>query len=255
MSNIEAVPEGTDSLIGHLSELRERIVRILFGVFLGMAICYNFTPDIFNLIRAPIAPYLQGGGLIFTAPMDKFVAHLKLAFFGGILMVFPYIAWQIWGFISPGLYAKEKKYAVAFILIGSILFALGISFAYFVVFPMAFKFLMTYGGDVDKPLISIGEYMSFFVTTALAFGAAFELPLVIVILGMMEIVSQAFLRKNRRYAIMGLAVMAAIITPPDLLSMVLMLMPLLILFESAVFVVGVLEKSREKAAATEPVDL
>lgn len=237
----------TDSLTGHLTELRYRLIRIVWAALLGMATCYNFTDRIFDVIRAPIAPYLKDGGLIFTAPMDKFMAHLKLAFFGGIILVFPFIAYQIWKFIAPGLYSKEKRYALGFIFFGTGLFGVGISFAYFIVFPMAFKFLMTYGGEVDKPLISIGEYMSFFVTTSLAFGAAFEMPLIIVILGMMDIVSQAFLRKNRRYAIMAMAILSAIITPPDLLSMLMMLGPLWFLYEFAVLLVGIFEKQRKAA--------
>lgn len=237
----------SDSLVGHLTELRFRLFRSLIAAFIGMAICYHFTDVIFEWIRAPIAPYLQGGGLIFTAPMDKFIAHLKLALFGGILLSFPFIAYQIWKFVAPGLYQNEKKYAVGFIFFGSLLFGLGIAFTYYIVFPMAFKFLMTYGGDVDKPMISIGEYMSFFVTTSLAFGAAFELPLVIVIMGLMGIVSQKFLREKRRYAVMLLAVISAVITPPDLLSMLMMLAPLWILYEIAVVIVGLFERKKAKA--------
>jgi sec-independent protein translocase protein TatC len=244
--------EAGQSITEHLGELRYRLIRIVWAALFGMVACYNFTDKVFDFIRAPIAPYLQGGGLIFTAPMDKFVAHLKLAFFGGIVLVFPYVAYQIWKFIAPGLYAKEKKYATAFIVAGSVLFSLGLLFTYFVVFPMAFKFLMTYGGEVDRPMITISEYMSFFVTTALAFGFAFELPLIIVILGLMGIVSQDFLRKNRRYAIMGLAILAAVITPPDLLSMLMMLVPLWLLFEIAVLMVGFFERRRAAEIESEP---
>lgn len=243
---------GGQSLTEHLTELRYRLIRVVWASLIGMVACYNFTDKIFDVIRAPISPYLQGGGLIFTAPMDKFIAHLKLAFFGGIILVFPYVAYQVWKFVAPGLYSKEKKYATGFIFAGTGLFSMGLLFTYFVVLPMAFKFLMTYGGEVDRPMITISEYMSFFVTTALAFGFAFELPLIIVILGLMGIVSQAFLRKNRRYAIMGLAVIAAVITPPDLLSMLMMLVPLWVLFEIAVLLVGFFEKRRAADVEPEP---
>jgi sec-independent protein translocase protein TatC len=244
----EELNQQSTTLTGHLRELRFRLVRSLWATLLGMAICYNFTEKIFDVIRAPIAPYLQGGGLIFTGPMDKFVAHLKLAFFGGVILAFPYLASQIWAFVAPGLYAREKKYGLSFIVSGSILFALGILFSYFVVFPMAFKFLMTYGGDVDKPMISIGEYMSFFVTTSIGFGAAFELPLIIILLSMFGIVSHKFLKEKRRYAIMGIAVVAAVITPPDLLSMVMMLAPMVALYEIATIIVGIMERKRKPDA-------
>lgn len=243
-TKVDSVDPNNGTLVGHLTELRYRLVRSLWAALLGMVACYNFTERIFDLIRAPIAPYLNGGGLIFTAPMDKFIAHLKLAVFGGIILAFPYIAAQIWGFISPGLYERERKYGLAFICSGTFLFILGILFSYFIVFPMAFKFLMTFGGDIDKPMISIAEYMSFFVTTAIAFGVAFELPLIIVLLAMFGIVSQKFLKEKRRYAVMGIAVVAAVITPPDLLSMLMMLVPMVLLYEIAVVIVGFIERSR-----------
>jgi sec-independent protein translocase protein TatC len=242
----EELDQQSTTLTGHLRELRLRLVRSLWATLLGMIICYNFTDKMFDVIRAPIAPYLQGGGLVFTGPMDKFIAHLKLAFFGGVILTFPFIASQIWAFVAPGLYAREKKYGISFIISGSVLFIIGILFAYFIVFPMAFKFLMTYGGDVDKPMISIGEYMSFFVTTSIAFGAAFELPLIIVSLSMFGIVSHKFLKEKRRYAIMGIAVVSAVITPPDLLSMILMLVPMAGLYEIAVIIVGFMERKKAR---------
>lgn len=239
------------SLMGHLTELRYRLVRSLWAALIGMIITYNFTEKIFDVIRAPIAPYLQGGGLIFTAPMDKFIAHLKLALFGGVILAFPYIAAQAWGFIAPGLYKRERKYGLSFIISGSILFILGICFSYFIVFPMAFKFLMTYGGEVDRPMISISEYLSFFVTTSIGFGAAFELPLVIIMLGVFELISHKFLKEKRRYAIMGIAIISAIITPPDILSMLMMLLPMTILYEISVVVVGIIERKRTATAVAE----
>lgn len=240
-----------DSLTGHLTELRMRLIRVFWAIFLGMIVCYNFTETIFNWIRLPIAPYLPAGGLVFTAPMDKFIAHLKIAFFGGMVLTTPIWLYQIWKFVAPGLYEKEKKYAAGFIFSGSFLFILGNAFAYFVAFPAAFHFLMTYGGDVDKPMITIDHYLSFVVTTALMFGLSFELPLVLVLLGMMGIVDQRFLREKRRYAIVTLAAIAAVITPPDLLSMVMMLVPMVFLYEISVVLVGFFEKKKaaELAAA------
>jgi sec-independent protein translocase protein TatC len=231
-------------LFEHLAELRTRLVQCAIILVVATGICYGFSEKIFDFVRAPIAPYLPGGGLIYTGPMDKFIAHLKLSFVCGILISCPLWLYQVWLFVAPGLYAKEKRYTAGFIFSGTVLFLLGSAFSYWVVLPMAFQFLMHFGGNIDKPMISIDQYMGFFTQMCLMFGVAFELPLVIVVLGMMGIVSQAFLRKNRRYAVMILAVLAAVITPPDLLSMLMMLGPMLILFEGAVIVVGIFEKKR-----------
>jgi sec-independent protein translocase protein TatC len=235
------------TITDHLAELRSRLIKSLYAILLGMVVCYNFSDRIFDIIRGPIAPYLPTGGLVFTAPTDKFIAHLKLSFFGGMILTCPIWIYQIWCFISPGLYKKDKSYSLGFIFAGSILFLLGVLFAYFGVFPMAFQFLMGFGGETDKPMITIDQYLSFFITTTLMFGLAFEIPLVIVMLGLMEIVSARFLREKRRYAIVGMSVLAAIITPPDLLSMLLMLGPMVVLYEISIVVVAIFERRRARA--------
>lgn len=226
----------------HLADLRSRIINCLFILIIATAACYSISEHIFNFVRTPIAPYLSEGGLIFTGPLDKFIAHIKLAFLCGIIVSCPLWLFQVWKFVAPGLYATEKKYMMSFITAGSVLFVLGAAFSYFLVLPMAFEFLMTFGGDVDKPMISIDQYMSFFTQMCLMFGVAFEMPLIIIILGMMGVVTQDFLKRNRRYAIMLLSVIAAVITPPDIISMVMMLVPMIVLFEIGVFVVGTFEK-------------
>ncbi|MGZ3769701.1 MAG: twin-arginine translocase subunit TatC [Bdellovibrio sp.] len=244
----EELDSKAQSLYEHLAELRTRLINCVFILLVATGICYGFSEKIFDFVRAPIAPYLPGGGLIYTGPLDKFIAHLKLSFVCGILISCPFWLYQVWQFIAPGLYSRERKYSLGFIVSGTGLFVLGSLFSYYVALPMAFEFLMHFGGDVDKPMISIDQYMGFFTQMSLMFGVAFELPLIIVVLGMMGIVDQAFLRKNRRYAIMTIAVIAAVITPPDLLSMILMLAPMLFLFEASVFIVGVFERKRESNA-------
>lgn len=231
-------------LLDHLSELRNSLVMILWGLALGFLLSYQFTEVLFDIIRAPIQPYLPQGGLVFTGPVDKFFAHLKVAFFGAVLVSAPWWIYQIWKFIAPGLYRNEQKATVLFIGAGSLLFSIGLSFTYFIVFPMAFKFLMTYGGEIDKPMITIDQYLGFFLWTSLSFGAAFELPLVLVTLGMLGIVSHDFLKTNRKYAIVLLSILTALITPPDLLSMLLMLAPMWLLYDLSVFLVKMIEKKR-----------
>lgn len=242
--NREELDSKAQSLYEHLAELRTRLIHSACILFLATGFCYFFSEQIFNFVRAPIVPFLQGSGLIFTHPMDKFIAHLKLSVVCGILVSCPLLFYQVWKFVAPGLYSREKKYALGFISAGTGLFFLGAAFSYFIALPMAFEFLMSFGGTADKPMISINEYMGFFSQMCLMFGVAFELPLLIVILGMMGIVSQKFLRQNRRYAVMIIAIIAAIITPPDVLSMALMLVPMWLLFEVAVFLVGFFEKKR-----------
>ena len=232
------------SLTDHLTELRNCLVKSAYGILLGTILCWVFSEQIFNIIRAPIAPYLEGGALVFTNPMDKFMAHIKLSLMSGVIVSCPVWLYQAWMFIAPGLYTHEKKYTALFIGSGTGLFAVGVLFVYNIVFPAAFHFLLTFGGTADKPMITISEYLSFFITTTLVFGAAFELPLVIVLLGMIGLVSAKLLRAKRRFAVVGLAVISAVVTPPDLASMCMLLVPLIVLYEISIIIVGVMEKKR-----------
>ena len=247
MKTADQIDSDNQTLVDHLVELRTRLIRSALFVFVASALCYGYSEELFNIIRAPIEPYLQGGGLVFTAPMDKFMAHIKIAILGGVVLSCPFWIYQVWKFVAPGLYSKEKNLTLGFILSGTFLFLLGVCFSYFVAFPLAFDFLMNFGGSVDKPMITIDAYLSFMTTTTLMFGVAFELPMVIIVLGMLGIVSQKFLREKRRYAVVILSVVAAILSPPDVMSMVLMMIPMLILYEVGVFAVGFFEKKRAES--------
>ena len=237
--------EQHQSLIEHLTELRTRLVRALYFIVAGFIISWIFSDKIFDVIRMPIAPFLKEGGLVFTAPTDKLMAHLKISGLAGIILSCPFWFYELWKFVAPGLYQKERKWAYGFVTFGSILFLVGISFAYFLVFPMAFKYLLGFGGNTDSPMITIQEYISFFMTTSLVFGLAFEMPLVITFLGMIGVVDAKFLANKRRYAFMVLAVVSAIFTPPDVLSMLLMLVPMALLYELSILLVRFLGKDRE----------
>ena len=236
--------EPVQTLTDHLEELRYRLIRSTWAVLIATVVCWAFSEQIFNIVRAPIAPFLDAGGLIFTNPMDKFLAHVKVSLLSGVIIACPIWLYQAWMFVAPGLYSHERKYSMVFIGAGTTLFLCGVFFVYFLVLPMAFHFLLTFGGTTDKPMITIKEYMSFFITMTLVFGAAFELPLVITILGALGIVDQKFLREKRRYAIVILAVLSAIITPPDILSMLMLLVPMYLLYELSIILVGTIVRRR-----------
>lgn len=236
------------TLVDHLTEFRGRLIKSVFAVLITTFVCFHFSQQIFEVIRKPIAPYLPSGGLIYTGPIDKFMAYVKLSLVGGVILACPFWLFQVWQFVAPGLYKKEKSYASGFIVSGTFLFLTGAAFSYYVVLPMAFHFLMTFGGEADKPMIAIDSYLSFVTQITVMFGLSFELPLVLVTLSLMGLISKQFLTTNRRYAVMIMTIVSAIVTPPDLLSMLLMLGPLWFLFELGVFIVGLIERKR----ASEP---
>lgn len=241
-------PSKAQPLIEHLTELRDRLIKAAWGILAMTIVCWVFNTQLFDIIRQPIAPYLDSGGLVFTHPIDKFMAHLKVSLLGGVVLACPLWVYQAWKFVAPGLYSHEKRYGLIFISAGSVLFLVGVCFAYFLVLPAAFNFLLHFGGTVDKPMITISEYLSFFISIVLVFGISFELPLVIVILGAMGFVDQKFLREKRRYVVVGMSIVAAIVTPPDLLSMVMLLGPLWILYEISILLVGVFARRRQVAS-------
>tara|TARA_Y100000780_G_scaffold232367_1_gene263123 strand:- start:26732 stop:27475 length:744 start_codon:yes stop_codon:yes gene_type:complete len=241
--------ENQDSMTGHLEELRTRLLKSILAIGLIFLACFfGFSEKILDFARAPIVPYLPTGGLVFTAPMDKFMAHVKVSLLASVILGSPIWLYQLWKFIAPGLYQNERKFSVLFISFGTFLFLLGSSFVYFVVYPMAFKFLLQFGGMTDAPMITISEYLSFFILTTMVFGIMFELPLVLTILGVMGLVTQDFLKAQRRYALVILSVVSAMVTPPDIISMLCMLLPLSLLYESSVILVGVFGKKEENTA-------
>ena len=239
-------PDQQMSLVEHLAELRYRLILALAGIGVGMAIGIWQSELLLEIIRRPIVPHLgPNGALVFTGVMDKFMAHLKVGALGGLVLSCPWWLYQVWKFISPGLYKNERRFAAGFIFSGTALFLCGVSFVYYVVYPAAFQYLMGVGGNVDKPMITIEEYLSFFATTTILFGLSFELPLVLVLLAMMGIIDADFLKRQRRMAIPGLALVAAVITPPDALSMLMMLVPMVLLYEASIIVIQLIVKKPE----------
>lgn len=234
-------PQDNYTLVEHLTELRTRLIYAFYAIAIFTIAAWAFSDKIFDVVRQPIQSHLPEGGLVFTAPTDKFMAHLKISIMSGIIAACPVWIFQIWRFVEPGLYKNERKYGLIFICAGSLLFLAGVSFAYFVVMPTAFEVLLNFGGNVDKPMITIEGYLSFFVMTILVFGGAFEMPLILVLLGMMGLVSSRGLKKARRFAIVGIATLAALFTPPDVLSMLFLGVPMVLLYEISILVLSLVE--------------
>ena len=219
----------------HLTELRNRIIKILLFVAGAFAVSYFFSEEILSLISKPVRPYLVAtdGKLIFISPFEKFFSYLWVSLFSGIVLSSPFWFYQIWKFISPGLYKEEKKWSLLFVALSSLLFISGILFVYFVVYPFSFRFLLSFGGE-EIPYISLKPYLSFFLRTAFVFGLVFEMPLLLFSLLKLKIVSVEQLIVSRPYVVIFIAFLSAMITPPDIFSMLFMMLPLYLLFEISI---------------------
>jgi sec-independent protein translocase protein TatC len=214
----------------HLGELRVRIVRALYGLLVGTAIALPFSERMVDWLARPVTKL--GYELVFTAPAEAFWVQMKVGLIGGMFIAAPVILWQVWGFIAPGLHKHERKYAVPFVLIGSLMFILGGAFSLFVVTPYALTFLLGYARPGLKPMITIQNHIDFLLKFTLAFGAVFELPLALTLLARMGVVNARMLAKNRKYAILGAFIAGAVLTPtPDAFNQALMAGPLIILYE------------------------
>ncbi len=242
--------EQAQTLTDHLTELRDRLVKSAWAIFLGAIVAWNFADKILETMAKPVAPYLPNGKLIFLNPTDMFVIHMKLAGLAGLIISCPIWIYQLWKFVSPGLYSHERKYSLMFVGASVFLFLFGCTFCYFFVLPAGLKFLLEFGSSAGQAMITLPEYMSFFITMILVFGLAFELPMVIIVLGLFGIVDQKFLREKRRYAVVILAVAAAIVTPPDVLSMMMLLVPLWLLYELSIIVVGFTGRRKQAVSSS-----
>jgi sec-independent protein translocase protein TatC len=241
----EKLAEGT--LISHLLELRDRLVKAVAGIFLLFIPTFIWRNQLFSLLIDPMMKVLpEGTTPIATKVMSPFIAPLKLAFFTALFAAMP---WVLWAFVAPGLYRKEKRFAVPLLASSIVLFYAGMAFAYFVVFPMAFGFLTHAGPEEVSVTPDINEYLSFVLATFFAFGIAFEVPVVVVLLVLTGLVSADKIAASRGYVVIGVFVAAAVLTPPDPLSQILMAIPMWLLFEGGLLMARML--SRGKAAADE----
>ncbi len=221
----------------HLSELRDRLVRSFIAVGIGFAGAYFFKEKLFEILTFPLVKAMGENGnaqMIFTGLPEAFFTYLKVSFLVGIIAATPVLFYEFWMFVSPGLYRNEKKYLIPIVFLSIVFFVLGASFGYFVVFPYGFAFFLGFATDTIKAMPSMKEYLSFASKMLLAFGFVFELPLVLTFLSRMGLVSVDFLKKNRKYAVLLFFVGAAIITPPDVITQIMMAIPLMILYEISI---------------------
>lgn len=225
------------SFLEHLEELRQRLIKCLIAVGVAFGVCYFFSKEILDFLMVPLKRSMpEGTTAIFLNPAEAFLTYIKLSLYSAIFFSSPYILYQTWLFIAPGLYVHEKRMVLPFMIGGISLFVVGVAFAYFVVFPFGLKFLFSFATDFIRPAPRLKDYLSFTATLLLAFGAVFELPIFVFFLTKMGIIDEKTLSKNRRYAILVIFIIAAILTPPDVFTQLLMAGPLLLLYEISIWV-------------------
>jgi len=230
----------------HLTELRDRLVRCFIAVGVGFVGAYYYKEKLFNILMAPLVKAMgDNQRMIFTGLPEAFFTYLKVALLTGIIVATPVLFYQFWMFVSPGLYRQEKKFLIPVVLLSIIFFTLGACFGYFIVFPYGFKFFLGFSTDIIQAMPSMKEYLSFASKMLLAFGFVFELPLVITFMSRMGLVTVEFLCKNRKYAMLIFFTAAAVITPPDVITQIMMAIPLMILYEISIVGARIFRKKKD----------
>lgn len=244
-------------LLDHLIELRQRLIWSLLTFVVAFGICYAFAEQIYGFLTHPLAEAMQGQPgrrMIFTALYETFFTYLKVAAFGALCLSFPMVAVQMWMFVAPGLYRNERAAFLPFLFATPILFIAGASLVYFGLMPVAIRFFLGFespGGPGSLPIqleAKVSDYLDLIMTLIFAFGLSFQLPVLLTLLGRVGIVSSDFLRRNRRFAIVIAFVVAAVLTPPDVMSQFSLAVPLCLLYEGSIWSVRLIEKRREDAS-------
>ncbi len=224
----------------HLEELRKRLIVSAIAIFVGFLICFAFKEKIFQVLMIPWIEALPEGHstkLIYTAPHEAFFTYIKVSFIAGIGLASPVVFFEMWRFIAPGLYDNERRYIFPIVFFSTFFFLSGALFGYFFVFPVGFRFFASFASDMITPMVSTKEFLSFSTRLLMGFGIAFELPIVAFFLGKLGLITPQFLKKQRKFAILLIFVVSAILTPPDVVSQLMMAAPLLILYEVSVWIV------------------
>lgn len=248
------IDESRAPLLDHLLELRKRLLMSLLALAVAFAGCFYFAKPIFGFL---VQPLIRAGQkkIVYTQLFDAFFVEIKVAFFAAMMLAFPVIANQLWQFVAPGLYRNEKRALLPFLLATPILFLTGAALAYYVAIPLALHFLLSFQGNVDgiqqEALPAVGNYLSFVMQFLFGFGLAFLLPILLMLLERAGIVTRTQLVKARRYAIVGAFAIAAVLTPPDIGSQLMLAVPLIILYELALIGIWFTEKKRSTPASAD----
>jgi len=253
MSEPSPAPENTqETFISHLIELRTRLLRSIVAVVVVLVCLFPWAKDIYAALAAPLLKALpQGSTMIATDVTGTFLVPLKVTLMAAFLIALPYVLYQVWAFVAPGLYQHEKRLALPVIFSSVVFFALGMAFAYFFVFPIAFGFFAGYTPAGVQMMTDIDKYLSFVLTMFLAFGITFEVPVVVVVLVRLGVVSLDKLRSIRGYVIVGAFIVGAIFTPPDVLSQVMLAVPLWLLYELGLLIARFVAVTKRETDAEE----
>jgi len=244
----ETLAEGT--LISHLLELRTRLLRALVVIGLAFIPCVMNSNDIFTFIAQPLLAKLpDGSNLIATGVMSPFTTPFKLSFFAALLLAMPYVLYQLWSFVAPGLYRNERRFAVPLLISAIVLFYVGVAFAYYIVFPVMFQFFASTTPKGVSMMTDITQYLDFVLTMFFCFGLAFEIPVAVVLLVVMGLVRIEKLKQSRGYVLIGCFIVAALLTPPDAISQVSLAVPMYLLYEGGILMARVLSRLRSGEVA------
>jgi sec-independent protein translocase protein TatC len=245
MSAEDSEPLAEGTLISHLIELRQRLLKSVVALGIAFVPCAIYANELFTLIAMPLIEKMpQGGKLIATSLVAPFMAPFKLALFVALFAAMPYVLYQAWAFVAPGLYKREKRFAIPLVVSSIVLFYAGVAFAYFVVFPLMFAFLTTTAPVGVQVMTDMTNYLDFVLLLFFAFGIAFEVPVAVVLLAATGLVRIETMTKNRGYVILGIFIIAAFLTPPDALSQTFMAGPMYLLYELGIILSRILLKEK-----------